>query len=130
MRQIFTKDTLKHSVKPILIILLACAFVFYWGRYRKVSINMTLRPDVEAVGGDEPQKLDLSLYDSTESLSASITQNISSRELSSVQLNLRPGNYTMRGTITLTSGKTRIVEQYITVPDNDASMEIFLRRPK
>ena len=127
MRKIFTKETLKHSITPILIVILACAFVFFWGRYRKVSIELTLRPVIEAVD-DTPQKLDLTLIDSDENAEASISQPVYPDRLIDQHLNLRPGNYRIRGIVTMKSGKTHIVEQDIIVPQNDASIEVYLRK--
>lgn len=126
---IFTKESLKHSIKPIVFVLLACALVFFWGRYRKVSVELTLRPAIE-IYNDSPEKLDVTIYDEDGAVSATISQPVSDSRLFTQQLNMHPGNHHIRGTVTMKSGQRYIVEQIIVVPEDNASIEVFLRANK
>ena len=123
---IFTRESLKHSIKPIVFVLFACALVFFWGRYRKVSIDLTLLPAIE-VPNDAPQKLELTIYDEDEDVAASISQPVSPTSLATQHIRLRPGNHHIRGIVVMKSGQTHIVEQMIVVPNDDASMDVYLR---
>ena len=123
---IFTKESLYHSIKPIIFVLIACAIVFFWGRYRKVSIALTLHPVIE-IPNDHPEKLDLTIYNADDKVAATIMQSVSQTGPSTQHLQMHPGNHHIRGTVTMASGDKHIVEQDIVVPDDNASMEVYLR---
>lgn len=124
--KIFTRESLTHSIKPIIIVVFACMFVFYWGKYRKVSIDLTMRPTIQVVD-DSPTKIDVTLYDKDGNFAASMLKQVSDSTLATQHINLHPGMYTIRGDITMKTGKTHPVEQTFIVPDNDASIEVYLR---
>lgn len=124
MRRIFTRDSLKRSIRPILIILIACVFFYFWGNYRKVSVDMTLRPEIP---NDVPIRLEMTVYDADGDVAASFAAIQHEGLLTHQHLDLRPGNYQLRGIAATRSGKNVILQKEIVVPDDDASMEIFLR---
>ena len=127
--KLFTRETLKHSIKPIIIVFIVCVFVWYWGNYRKTSIDLTMRTEITDYQnpGDKPQHLALSIYDQNQKVAADISQQLSSYGVSSQHIRLRPGTYQMRGIVTMQSGKTHIVQQTMIVPDDDAIIDIYLR---
>ena len=102
---IFTKDTLKRSLKPIIFMLAVCAIVWFWGNYRKVSVDLYLKPVIQ--GTDKPVRMDMTMAQQ--------------------RLDLRPGQYLIRGIITSDKGKTHVVKQYMNVPEDNATIELFLR---
>ena len=123
---IFTRESLKHSIKPVIIIVLICLFVWIWGNHHKVDVALTMRPEI--LGSEQPSHIDMTIFeDGTENVAASFSQNIQSGSLPVQNLNLAPGNYFMRGIVSTQSGKTHIVTQTIVVPDDSASIEVFLR---
>lgn len=123
---IFTRESLKYSIKPVIVIILVCLFVWMWGSHRKVDISLTLRPEIS--GSEQPSKIDMTMYkDGTDDVEASFSTQIASDRLAVQQLSLHPGTYFMRGIVSTTSGKTHIVTQTIVVPEDNASIEIYLR---
>ena len=123
--KLFTRETLKHSIKPIIIVLLACALVWYWGNYRKVSVELTLRPDIGATAN--PVRLDMTMYRGENDVAATFSLPLSSDRLAIHHMDVRPGQYLLRGIITTDAGKTHIVSQNIVIPDDNAAIEVYLR---
>ena len=126
MRKIFTKETLKRSITPILIVLMACAFVFFWGRYRKVTVDLTFQPELE-MKEDAPQNLDVQLIDGDGDLAATVFQQISSGQAPRQNVDLRPGTYRIRGKMTMKSAEIQIIEHDFFVPDNNAAITVYIR---
>ena len=124
MRRIFTRDTLKRSIRPIIVILLVCACMYFWSSYRKVAIDMTLRPELP---GDVAIRLDMTVYNNDGDVAATFASIQHEGHLTRQRLALRPGNYKIRGIAATRSGKNVILQKDIIIPDEDASMEIFLR---
>ncbi|MBQ9815925.1 MAG: hypothetical protein IJM59_00440 [Proteobacteria bacterium] len=122
---IFTRESLKQSIKPIIIVLMICALIYFWGNYRKVNVDLTLRPDLPL--SEKPEKLDMTVFkDGTEDVAATFSIQMAADRLAVMHLSLQPGTYYMRGIITTTAG-THIVTQTLVVPNDDASIEIYLR---
>ncbi len=124
--KLFTRETLKHSIKPIIIMLIACAMVWYWGHYHKVSVELTLRPDIGSA--EVPVKMDMTMYRGEDEVAATFSLPLSADRLAIHHLNVRPGNYTLRGIITTDAGHTHIVTQTFVVPEDDAAIELYLRK--
>ena len=124
--KLFTRETLKHSIKPIIIVFIACTLVWYWGNYRKVSVELTLRPDIGST--EIPVRLDMTVYRGDDDVAAIFNTPLSSDRLATQHLEVRPGNYMLRGIITTQTGQTHIVTQTIIVPDENASIEVYLRK--
>lgn len=123
--KLFTRETLKHSIKPIIIVVLACALVWYWGNYRKVSVELTLRPDIGATAN--PVRLDMTMYRGESDVAATFSLPMASDRLAIHHIEVRPGQYLLRGIITTDAGKTHIVSQTIVVPDDNAAIDVYLR---
>ena len=66
------------------------------------------------------------LKDGTEDVAATFSIQMAADRLAVMHLSLQPGTYYMRGIITTTAG-THIVTQTLVVPNDDASIEIYLR---
>ncbi|MBR4985376.1 MAG: hypothetical protein IKY83_06535 [Proteobacteria bacterium] len=124
MRRIFTRDTLKRSMRWIVIVLIACTFFYFWGNYRKVAIDMTLRPELP---GDVAISLDMTIVDSEGNAAATFSAIQHEGRLIEHHLDLRPGNYQMRGIATTRSGQSILLRKDIVIPEEDAAMEIYLR---
>ena len=124
MRKIFTQDTLKHSIKPIIIILLVCTLVWYWGRYHTVTVDLTMHTDIHST--DSISKLDITIIDKDDEPVATLSQ-VTSSPIVDHRFDLHPGEYLIRGIVTTTTGSTHIVTQTIIVPEDSASIEIYLR---
>ena len=124
--KLFTRETLKHSIKPIIIVFLACALVWFWGNYRKVSVELTLRPDIGS--SETPEKMDMTMYRGEDDVAATFSLPLSADRLAIHHLSVRPGNYMLRGIITTKEGHTHIVTQSFIVPEDDAAIEIYLRK--
>ena len=124
--KLFTRETLKHSIKPIIIVFIACALVWFWGNYRKVSVELTLRPDIGSA--EVPVKMDMTMYQGEDEVAATFSLPLSSDRLAIHHLNVRPGNYMLRGIITTKDGQTHIVTQTFVVPEEDAAIEVYLRQ--
>ncbi len=123
---IFTRESLKKSIKPIIVVVLVCLFVWIWGNNRKVDVTLTMRPVIQ--GSEKPVRIDMTVYeDGTENVAATFSQNFSVHTLPVEKMSIRPGIYMMRGIVSTDSGKTHIVTQTIVVPDDDAEIEIYLR---
>lgn len=124
---IFTKETLKRSLKPIIFMLAVCAIVWFWGNYRKVSIDLYLKPVIQ--GTDKPVRMDMTIVDAEDDtdVAASFSQPLASDRMAQQRLDLRPGQYLIRGIITSDKGKTHVVKQYMNVPEDNATIELFLR---
>lgn len=126
MRKIFTQETLKRSFKPSVFVALVCMLVWFWGENRKVDIDLRLLPEARA--NVELKQIDLAIYDSKDKEQLKVSQVLSAdRRVAAHQISLRPGNYSMRGTVTTSSGHFD-VEQVIVVPSDDATMDVFLRQ--
>ena len=127
--KLFTRETLKHSIKPIIIIFVACMLVWYWGNYRKVSIDLTLHAEITQpqTPSDKPQQLILTVYDAKQNVAATIQQPTSPHGSASQHISLAPGNYMLRGSVTMTSGASHTVEQSLTVPNENAAVDLYLR---
>ena len=127
--KLFTRETLKHSLKPIIIILFVCALVWYWGNYRKVSIDLTMRTEItdSQHPGDIPQHLDLTVYNQEKKVAATIALPLSQFGVASQHISLKSGIYEARGIVTMRSGQTHIVEQTLVVPEDNAVIDIYLR---
>ena len=127
--KLFTRETLKHSIKPIIIILLVCMLVWYWGKYRKVSIDLTLHAEIAQSENpaDKPQQLILTVYDDKQNVAATIQQPTSPHGSASQHISLAPGSYTLRGSVTMISGASHTVEQTLTVPNENAAVDLYLR---
>ena len=126
--KLFTRETLKHSIKPIIIVIIACTLVWYWGNYRKVSVELTLRPDLK--NAEAPVRLDMTVYRGDNDVAATFATPLASDRLAVQHLDLRPGNYMLRGIITTQSGKTHIVSKNIIIPEENASIEVYLRNER
>ena len=124
--KLFTRETLKHSIKPIIIVFIACTLVWYWGNYRKVSVELTLRPDIGSA--ETPVRLDMTVYRGENDVAATFSAPLASDRLATHHLDVRPGHYMLRGIVTTDAGNTHIVTQTIVVPDENASIEVFLRK--
>lgn len=126
---IFTKESLKRSLKPIIIVVMVCLFVWIWGSNRTVDIALTLRPEIQST--EKPAKLDMTVYeDGTENVAATFSVQFTNGYSAAERLKMRPGTYMMRGIVSMPSGKTHIVTQTIVVPDENADIELFLREKK
>ncbi|MBQ9395772.1 MAG: hypothetical protein IJU23_09705 [Proteobacteria bacterium] len=123
---VFSKESLKHSIRPVIIVVLVCLLVWMWGNNRKVDVSLTLRPEIR--GSEQPTRIDMTVYkDGTEDVEATFSTQIASDRLAVQQLSMRPGTYFMRGIVSTPSGNTHIVTQTIVVPEDNASIEIYLR---
>ena len=122
---IFTKESLKQSIKPIVIVLLVCAAVFFWGRYRKVSVELTLLPAIES--GENAQQLDVTIFDDEDAVNATIFRRMDGASSATQHMELRPGPHFIRGTLILQSGRTVVVEQSFDVPNDNAEINLYLR---
>ena len=127
--KIFTRETLKRSLKPIIIVLMVCAFVWYWGNYRKVSVDLTMRTEITDAQnpGDIPKHLDLTIYNQNQKVATTINQPLSQFGVASQHISLPTGTYHARGIVTMASGQTHIVEQMLVVPEDSAIIDIYLR---
>lgn len=123
----FSKETLKHSIKPIILVFAVCVLVWFWGNYRTVTVDLYLKPAIQ--GTERPVRMDLTVIeeeDESEVL-ASFSQPLASDRLAQRRLDLRPGRYIIRGIVTTETGATHTVKQYLHVPEDDATIELFLR---
>ncbi len=127
--KLFTRETLKHSLKPIIIILFVCALVWYWGNYRKVSVDLTMRTEITDYQnpGDIPQHLDLTIYNQNKKVVATIGLPLSQFGVASQHISLKSGIYQARGIVSMRSGQTHMVEQTLVVPEDNAVIDIYLR---
>ncbi len=124
--KLLNRETLSRGLKPAIFVLLICIFVWFWGNTRKVTVEMTLRPQVESL--ENPVQLDVTVYEEgTENVVATFSTQMSSNHLPVHTLSMKPGNYMMRGILTMNSGTTHIVKQNIIVPNDSSSIEIYLR---
>lgn len=124
---VFTKETLKHSLKPIIFMLAVCAIVWFWGNYRKVSVDLYLRPSIQ--GPDKPVRLTarIARTDDTSKTVVTFEQPLASDRMAQQRLDLRPGEYIIQGHITSEKGNIHHVKQRLNVPEDDATIELFLR---
>lgn len=123
---IFSKESLKRSIKPIIVVVLVCLFMWIWGNTRKVDIALTLLPNIH--GQEKPSKIDMTVYeDGTENVAATFSVQVANGYSAAERLKMRPGTYMMRGIVSTPSGQTHIVTQTIVVPEDDAEIEIHLR---
>jgi len=112
---------------PSFIILGICLLMWLWGNHRKVDIDLMLAIQLDGV--QAPQHLVLTLYDSKQSPALELDLALSpAAATASRRISLRPGHYSLRGIVTDASGQNHIVQQTILVPDQSATMEVFLRR--
>ena len=127
--KLFTRETLKHSLKPIIIILFVCALVWYWGNYRKVSVDLTMRTEITDYQhpNDIPQHLDLTIYNQNKKVVATIGLPLSQFGVASQHISLKSGIYQARGIVSMRSGQTHMVEQTLVVPEDNAVIDIYLR---
>ena len=125
MRSIFTAETLKHSAKPILMVLLVCALVWFWGRYRKVDVDLVFRTAIH--GEAIPRQLEVSIYNVDQRHVASLSKTMVPSVLPEHRLSPPPGEYTLRGVVVTDDGARHSVEQRIVIPEDDASIELVLR---
>jgi len=112
---------------PSFIILGICLLMWLWGNHRKVDIDLLLAIQLDGV--QAPRHLALTIYDSEQSPALELDLTLApTTATASRRISLRPGHYTLRGIVTDTGGQNHIVQQTILVPDQNATMEIFLRR--
>lgn len=123
---IFSKSSLKQSIRPIIAVVLISLIVFIWGRHRTVNVDLTLLPDISIT--ETGTKLDMTVYrgETDSDAAASFSVPMTNRQARH-RLSLAPGTYYMRGIVTTDAGKTHIVKQTIVIPQDDASIELFLR---
>ena len=124
---LFSRETLKYSIRPIVFIVLVCLVVMMWGRHRTVDVTLSLRPEIQ--GHESGVRLDMTVYrGETESdVAADFSVPLAADRIATQRLSLHPGIYEMRGIVTTQSGQTHIVRQTIVVPEDDASIELYLR---
>ena len=122
---IFTKESLKQSIKPIIIVILVCAAVFFWGRYRKVSVELTLLPAIES--GEQAQQLDVTIFDEENAVNATVFRRMDGAGSATQHMELRPGPHFIRGSLVLQSGRTVVIEQSFEVPNDNAEIDLYLR---
>lgn len=121
-----TKESLIRSLRTIVFVLCICALVYYWGQTRKVSVSLTLRPEISTPA--EPVWVDFSIRDAeSQKTHATVSAAVNAQSLTQQMVQLRPGIYEVVGQIKDKDGALHNVRQNLIVPNDSAEIDLFLR---
>ena len=125
--KIFSKESLKHSGRMIIVIVLVCLVMWIWGRHRTVRANLTMYPEIR--GDEMGSHIDITVFRDDENGSVEATFSAPMEPHVGVRypLSIAPGTYYLQGTVTTPSGRNHVVRQTIVVPDSDAAITLYLR---
>lgn len=125
-RNIMTKESLSRSLRTIIFVLCVCALVYYWGQTRKVTVSLTLRPEISAPA--EPVWVDVSIRDAeSQKTHATVSAAVNAQSLTRQMVQLRPGIYEVVGQIKDKGGVLHDVRQKLIIPNDSAEIDLFLR---
>ena len=121
------KDSLRLGMRSVIVVILVSLFVFLWGRHRTVHVDLNLVTEIQ--GTEQGNHLDVTIYHDEEAtdVAANLSTPMQPYQTVRYPVSLRPGTYYVRGIVSTASGKNHIVRQTILVPDNDATMTLYLR---
>lgn len=125
MHPILRKENLGRSIRSILFVVAVCMIIWFWGNHHKVDVALQFTVEVSS---PFPDAMELTFYDASHAVAHELSLPLTP-ELGTAnhRISLRPGKYTIRGIVHSNDGKKHTVEQHILVPDNDATMVIYLR---
>lgn len=119
------KAAFRPRIKQIAVVLLICAAVYFWGRYRTVDVEMVFHP--ETVSGEAVKMVDVTVLERDGGVAAVLKFPVEAGQLPVRRISLRPGVYQIRGAVNDAAGRARYVEQGIVVPADDATIDLYLR---
>ena len=119
------KDHWRRSIRSISFVVGVCLLVWLWGNHRKVDVDFQFLVQVQS---QSPNSMALTFYDDAHKVAQELSLPVAPENgTASYRLSLRPGKYTIHGIVHASDGQKHVVEQMIIIPNDDATMTVYLR---